>query len=358
MKKDETKHEIIENYFIELIKNETINIGDQLPSENEIASQFNVSRHTVRQALERLSQYGLIMKEKGKGTFCISSGKEEKKSKNIALLTTYISNYIFPKITEGVEEVLRQNGYNLLLFNSNNDIENEINCLKSIESQDISGVIIEPAQSSINNMDKKYFEKFDEKNIKYIMINAYYEDLNPAYIVLNDEQGGYRLTKYLIELGHKKIAAILKEDDIQGQKRKVGYLNALKENGLKTDESIIGEYTTDTKEMYIDMFLREILKMKEMPSAIFCYNDDIALKCIEALRKGGLQVPKDISVVGFDDSSLAVASEVKLTTIIHPKKQMGMQAAKYILGMVEGRLNRPQYIFDAELIVRDSCTKK
>ncbi|MFL0253332.1 substrate-binding domain-containing protein [Clostridium neuense] len=359
MKKNETKHEIIENHFIDLIKNKKINIGDQLPSENEIASYFNVSRHTVRQALSKLSEHGLIVKEKGKGTFCIDNfEKEEKASKNIALLTTYISNYIFPKITEGVEEVLRQKGYNLLLFNSNNDIENEINCLKSIENQDISGVIIEPAQSSINNLDKKYFQEFDKKNIKYIMINAYYEELNPAYLVLNDEQGGYRLTKYLIELGHKNIAAILKKDDIQGQKRKKGYIKALEENEVKIDETIIGEYTTDTKEMSIKEFLRSILKMQSRPSAIFCYNDEVALKCIEILRKDGIKVPEDISIVGFDDSSLATASEVKLTSIIHPKKQMGIQAAKYIIGMVEGKLKKPRYVYDAELIVRDSCTKK
>ena len=79
MKKDETKHEIIENHFMELIKSEKIDIGDQLPSENEISKYFNVSRHTVRQALEKLSQYGLIAKEKGKGTFCIGTGDEENK---------------------------------------------------------------------------------------------------------------------------------------------------------------------------------------------------------------------------------------------------------------------------------------
>lgn len=358
MKKDETKHEIIEKHFIELIKNKKINIGDQLPSENEISKYFNVSRHTVRQALEKLSQCGLITKEKGKGTFCIGTGDEENKSKNIALLTTYISDYIFPKMIEGIGEVLRQKGYNLLLFNSNNDIENEINCLKNIESQDISGVIVQPAQSLINTKDREYFKRFDEKNIKYIMINAYYEELNSAYIILDDEHGGYKLTKYLIELGHKKIATIIKKDDIQGQKRKLGYLKALEENNISVDKAIIGEFTTYNREMCIETFLKKILEMKEIPSAIFCYNDNVALRVIEVLRKNGLQVPKDISIVGFDDSSLATASETKLTTIIHPKKQMGIQAAKYIIGMIEGKLEKPQYVYDAELIVRDSCTRK
>ena len=72
-------------------------------------------------------------------------------------------DYIFPKITEGVEEVLREKGYNLLLFNSNNDIDKEISCLENIVDQDILGLIIEPAQSAINKLDKKYFKKLDAK---------------------------------------------------------------------------------------------------------------------------------------------------------------------------------------------------
>lgn len=357
MKKVETKHETIEKYFINLIESEKISLGDQLPSENEIASNFGVSRHTVRQALNELFQRGLITKEKGKGTFCTGNGKSTP-VKNIALLTTYISDYIFPKITEGVEEVLRQKGYNLMLFNSNNDIDNEISCLENILNQQISGVIIEPAQSAINKLDYRYFKRFEEKNIKYIMINAYYEELDSAYIVVDDAQGAYRLTKYLLELGHDHIAAVVKNDDIQGQKRKEGYIKALIENNIMIDNNIIGDYSTDTEDMYIYSFIKSILHMKERPTAILCYNDKIALKVIEVCRSEGIQVPKDISIVGFDDSSLATASEVKLTTIIHPKKDMGVQAAKYIVNMIEGKLKKPQYTYDAELIVRDSCAKQ
>ena len=189
------------------------------------------------------------------------------------------------------------------------------------------------------------------------MINSHYEDLNSAYLVMDDERGTYKLTQYLIELGHKKIATLVKEDDIQGQKRKQGYINALIENSLTINEKFIGEYTTDTQEMYIVRFVREIINAKEKPTAIVCYNDNIALKVMGILREEGIRVPEDMSIVGFDDSSLATASETKLTTIIHPKKNMGIQAAKYLISMIDGKMEKPQYVYSPELIVRNSCSK-
>nr|WP_207748191.1 GntR family transcriptional regulator [Clostridium butyricum] len=356
VKQVETKHEIIENYYINLIESNKVSAGEQLPSENEIASLFNVSRHTVRQALNYLSQEGWIYKERGKGSF-FSNRKEKEKKRNVAVLTTYISDYIFPRIISGIEEELRKKGYNLLLFSSNNDMENEKSCLESIVNQDISGLILEPSQSSINNLSYESIDKLKQNNIKYIEINANCDEEESAYIIVDDEQGGYKLTHYLLELGHRNIAALLKVDDLQGERRRKGYINALNEYNIKFDKLIVGEYITDNRDMYVDQFVRNILKLENIPTAIVCYNDQIALRVINNLRKEGITVPQDISIVSFDDSSLAVSSDVKLTTIKHPKKDMGRQAAKCIIDMIEGRIEKPQYIYPAELIVRESCKR-
>ncbi|NSA60959.1 GntR family transcriptional regulator of arabinose operon [Clostridium beijerinckii] len=356
MKEAETKHELIENYYISLIEENKVSAGDQLPSENEIANLFNVSRHTVRQALTYLVQEGWIYKERGKGSF-YSNKKTNEVKKNVAVLTTYISDYIFPKIISGIEEELRRKGYNLLLFNSNNDIENERRCFEDIINQDISGLIVEPAQSTINNLHHDSIKKLEKNNIKYIAINANCDEENSAYIVVDDEQGGYKLTNYLLELGHRNIAALFKADDLQGEKRRRGYIKALNEYDLSFNKSIVGEYITDNQEMYIDQFIKKILNLEEKPTAIVCYNDKVALKVIDNCRKENIEIPKDLSIVSFDDSSLAVSSGVKLTTIKHPKEEMGIRAAKCIIDMIEGRIDKPQYTYSAELIVRDSCSR-
>ena len=356
LKKAETKHEFIENYYINLIEENKVSAGEQLPSENEIAAFFNVSRHTVRQALNYLVQEGWIYKERGKGSF-FSNKRENEKKKNVAVLTTYISDYIFPRIISGIEEELRKKGYNLLLFSSNNDIENEKVCLENIINQDISGLILEPAQSSINTLSHECMEKLEKNNIKYIEINANCDGEESAYIIVDDEQGGYKLTHYLLELGHRNIAALLKVDDLQGERRRKGYIEALNEYDINFNKSIVGEYITDNRDMYVDQFVRNILKLEDRPTAIVCYNDQIALRVINNLRKEGISVPNDISIVSFDDSSLAISSDIKLTTIKHPKRDMGVQAAKCIIDMIESRIEKPQYIYSAELIVRDSCKR-
>jgi GntR family transcriptional regulator of arabinose operon len=358
MKEAETKHEIIEKYYINLVEESKVSAGEQLPSENEIASLFKVSRHTVRQALNYLVQEGWIYKERGKGSFFSNKKTNEvKKNKNVAVLTTYISDYIFPKIISGIEEELRKKGYNLLLFNSNNDIENERVCFENIINQDIAGLIVEPAQSTINNLHHDSIKKLEKENIKYIAINANCDEENSAYIVVDDEQGGYKLTNYLLELGHKNIAALFKADDLQGEKRRKGYLKALNEYDLNFNKSVVGEYITDNQEMYIDQFTKKILNLENRPTAIVCYNDKVALRVIENCRREGINIPKDLSIVSFDDSSLAISSDVKLTTIKHPKEQMGINAAKCIIDMIEGRIDKPQYTYSAELIVRDSCSR-
>lgn len=171
LKQNETKYETIKNYYINLVKENKVSIGEQLPSENEIAELFNVSRHTVRQALSYLVQEGWIYKERGRGSF-FSSKRENDKKKNIAVLTTYISDYIFPTIISGIEEELRKKGYNLLLFSSNNDIENEKHCVEDIVSQDIEGLIMEPAQSNINTLSYDSIKKLRKKNVKFLTINS------------------------------------------------------------------------------------------------------------------------------------------------------------------------------------------
>lgn len=356
MKEAETKHELIEKYYISLIEESKVSAGDKLPTEYEIASFFNVSRHTVRQALTYLAQEGWIYKERGKGSF-YSNKRSNETRKNVAVLTTYISDYIFPKIISGIEEELRRKGYNLLLFSSNNDIENERKCFETIINQDIAGLIVEPAQSMLNNLHHDSIKQLEMNNIKYIAINANCDEANSAYIVVNDEQGGYKLTNYLLELGHRNIAALFKSDDLQGEKRKRGYVKALEEYDLSFNQNMVGEYITDNEEMYIDHFTKKLLNLGERPTAIVCYNDKVALRVIDICRKENIKIPKDLSIVSFDDSTLAVSSDVKLTTIKHPKEDMGIRAAKCIIDMIEGRIDNPQYTYPAELIVRYSCTK-
>ncbi len=347
------KYSQLKEYLKKQIRQGEIAYGQQLASENILAKQFQMSRQTVRQAFGDLENEGWIAREQGRGTFCIY--REKVARGNIAVLATYISEYIFPTLIRGIEEILSTAGYTLILANTNNNKNKEAQCLENILNQDIAGVIIEPTKSSQPNMNIDYFREFEKRRIPYLMLHAYFNDLDPAYIMIDDYQGGYLATQYLIELGHKNIAAIFKTDDLQGVNRQSGFLEAMNNFHIAVNPKFLGNYQTEQQLIYPYQFTKTILQKKSPPTAIICYNDQIALKVMEAIRDQGLKIPEDISIIGYDDSSLATASEVKLTTIKHPKAEMGRQAAKFIIDMVEGRESKPRFIYQPEIVIRNSC---
>ena len=139
--------------LIDSIKNDIISgkikPGDKLPSENKLAEKFGMSRHTVRKALSILENDGYVSAEHGRGTFCTLKYKTKNDSKIIAVITTYISDYIFPHVINGIYDVMSKNGYNVLLKNTGNDIYTEKNCLDDALKAGVCGLIIEPSKSQI-----------------------------------------------------------------------------------------------------------------------------------------------------------------------------------------------------------------
>jgi GntR family transcriptional regulator of arabinose operon len=349
-----TKYSMIEQHFIKKIYSGAIKYMEQIPTENEIAQTFNVSRHTVRKALDNLENGGFIKREQGKGTFCCYS-IEKKASRNIAIITTYISDYIFPRIISGVEDVLSSSGDTLSLFNTNNDKNKEAECLKKIIYGNFDGLIIEPTLSALENVNINYFRELEKKDIPYVMFHAKYNELDCSYLGMDDLDGGYIATKYLLQLGHRKICGIFKSDDVQGVNRRLGYIKALNEFNIDINHDLIGNYTTKELNSYAYEFGSNVLSRNEKPTAFFCYNDEIAFQVLQAVRDCNLRVPEDISVIGYDDSSLATATEIKLTTIKHPKIDMGRKAVRMLLDVIERKVQKNNYIYKPELIVRDSC---
>ena len=348
------KYEMVKEYIRHLLKDDIIPYGEKLPSEHDLMTKFQVSRQTVRQSFGELAAEGLVYKEQGKGTFS-NYKKGPKQSQIVAVVTTYLSGFVFPGIISGIEQVLSDEGYMMLLCNTNNIKKREAQYLKSVLDHNVVGIIIEPTVSSRPNTNIKLLYDIIEKGIQLVFINACYNDFDSAYVLLDDFKGGYIATEYLLQLGHKKIAGIFKTDDNQGVQRRRGYLDALNAYGISRPEGLIGEY--DTANMYDHpyIFAQSLIRKGDCPSAFFCYNDQCALMVIQAVNDKGLRVPEDISVVGYDDSISPMHSGVKLTTIQHPKKAMGVQAAKYMVDMLEGRMEKPQLMYQPELIVRKSC---
>lgn len=160
---------------------------------------------------------------------------------------TYLSDYIFPKVISGIDSVLTENGYSILLKNTNNSRGREIKCLEELMQKNIDGIIIEPSKSNVFCKHKDMYDKLDKYGIPYIFIQGEYSVMKDrVHVLMDDEKGAYLLTKHLIDLGHRNILGVFKSDDTQGQNRHKGYARALAEAGLKYDpENIIWFYTED-----------------------------------------------------------------------------------------------------------------
>ncbi|TFG91124.1 MAG: GntR family transcriptional regulator [Candidatus Atribacteria bacterium] len=349
------KYYQLKEYLKKMIQNGAILPTQKLPSESDLIRQFKISRHTVRHSFSELENEGWIYKEQGRGTFCAYRGS--KKEQKIAVLTTYISNYIFPYIIRGIEETLCESGFSFSIASTGNDKRKEEECMKRFLEQDISGIIIEPTKSAKPNINQKYFQELQKRNIPYILLHAIYPDLDSAYIIMDDEKGGFLATQYLLELGHNDIAGIFLSDDLQGVKRQAGFLSALKKYNVTVNNEFLGDYQTEQMFSYPYNFTINLLKKKNQPTAIFCYNDQIAIQVMEAIRRSNLKIPEDISLVGYDNSNLAVATEVKVTTIQHPKEEMGKRVAHMIIDMINGEASRPCFVYEPELIIRSSCKR-
>lgn len=358
---------MVKEKITEWITSGKVQPGEKIYSENELVKMFGVSRHTVRQAVGDLVHEGLLYREQGAGTFCSNKKYqtiEQTRSsiqtsitngKNIGVITTYISDYIFPSIIKGIESYLTAKGYTLTFACTDNNVEKEKQCLQTMLSRNIDGLIVEPTRSSTYNPNINYFLELEQNNIPYLMINQYYSQVMPPHIIMNDEHGGYIATEHLIKFGHDKIIGLFKTDDLQGVNRMQGFIRAFREHRLPFFPEMVITFTTDDLDSKLMERLENFFKADSMPSAIVCYNDQLALNVLNMLRRLGLSVPNDVSIVGFDDSSLAVATEVKLTSVTHPKMQMGIDAAKWIVSAVEkkGELP-PSIVYEPKLVIRNS----
>lgn len=359
---NQTKYNALADFLREEILMGSIRPGEKIPSENELAEKFSMSRHTVRKAISMLVNEGYLSARHGQGTYCVDRRAGRVRSGNIGVITTYISEYIFPRIIQGIDKVLSGNGYSIILKNTGNDTGMEALCLKDILTKNVEGLIVEPTKSVLFSNNIKYYEALDSHRIPYIFIHGYYQLLeNRSYILLDDAKGMYEAVGYLAGLGHRKIVGIFKADDIQGINRHKGYAKALNDAGLEYDPDNVIWFHTEDRETKPSQTVRHMIETAQRIDAIACYNDQVAVRILKQLYDLGIKVPQDISVTGFDDSFLSENSPVELTTVTHPKEKLGELAAQILLQMLkdDDYLKKPVHeILVPKLVIKGSCIKR
>lgn len=332
--------------------------GQKLYSENELRKMFGVSRQTVRRAIGLLEQEGILYSVRGSGTY-INDNRQANLAKRmrVSVVTTYVDGYIFPRMIKGIENVLLENGYSAQIAFTYNQHEREKTILQDILNRDeVSGIVMETTKSAIPNPNMGLYHKIIKRRIPILFVNSFYPELDIPHVSLNDRMMGYKTTKYLIGMGHRKIAGIFKLDDLQGRIRCSGFVDAMYEAGLEIeDRNVLWLDTEDIRHM--EKQAGRVLERTAGCSALFCYNDEVAYGVLDIFKKAGIRVPQDISVASVDNANLATIGEIGITTIPHPMELLGQKASENLLRMIRDPFFDANYEFDADVVERDSVRR-
>lgn len=360
--KSEPKYLQLKHIITRYLEQEHYQADQKIPTEIELAERFQVSRGTVRQTLAELVKEGAIYKKHGLGTFFSGKHTDEARAQSglIGVLTPVMFSYIYPRVIKGIHDVLAQSGYNLVVAELGRDSEKRFLHLERILTRGLEGLIFEPHSGSKRFQDTREFALLKSLTIPVVVMGWVFENSGVSCVSLDDMEGGFRATAYLIEHGHRRIACIYPSDHEPGLLRYQGYRKALETHNIPFDSRFekSSQSTSRKTQPHPAYFqTQDLLAIgDERPTAIFFFNDHAAMRGYAAIRDAGLRIPDDISVIGYDDSYLAPLADVSLTSVVHPKYEIGKWAAEMLLKQLEthGRNTPRQMILHPSIAVRDS----
>lgn len=312
-----------------------------LPTEQTLSAEFQVSRQTVRQALSLLENEHLIERRQGSGSHIRTPDEPLPGRKlSIAVVTTYISDYIFPSILREIESVCSENNSVPLLFATQNQFSNERRILQTLLSMEhLDGVLVEGTKTGLPNPNIRLYNKLIEKGVPLVFMHGNYEQLSGTLSVMDDNAGGGRmLVEYLYKKGHRKIGGIFKNDDIQGMQRFSGYMDAVQEYGLTLEDDNILWYSTELKDLFLTGSFSEawVNRLVANCSAVICYNDEMAIRLAAYLAKIRVSVPGDIAIVSFDNSQYSEMATPRITSLSHAQYNVGKLSAELLFRHLQG----------------------
>lgn len=358
-KTQEPKYRTVEKWVLENIRSGAFKAGDKLPSEHELGVKFDLSRQTIRHAIDMLEQQSLIKRVKGSGTYIGGEkrcGRQEH-YKNVAVISTYVDSYIFPPVLRGIERVLSREGYTTQIAFTGNKVDREQEILEKIIQKDmIDGLIVEPAKSALPNPNLHFYQKLMERNVPILFFNSFYPALALPCVALDDCAVGRQAVEYLIRAGHREIGGIFKCDDGQGHLRYTGFMEGARKGGVHIRTRNVVWLDTEMQhdlEEWPDYVLSRIKDC----SAVVCYNDEVAYVLAGICQKRGIRIPKDLSMVSVDNSELSTMGPVSMTSFPHPMEALGKMTSENMIHMIQDPYFDGNYYFESQVVERDSVKK-
>jgi len=329
----------------------TITVSMKIPSESEMVSMYGVGRLTIRNALTKLAAEGLIKTIKGKGSYCISL-PESGSNRRVAVLINMSDNYFFQYYLQGITDALNEKNIAFRLYDTKGQEEQIYALVLQQDLKAVDGIILQPSliYNSISGETEKILNTYEASGIPIMQIDCYYvKSPRLSYVICNDRLGGELAAQHFMKLGCTKTIYIHRPEFSDSHLRKDGFVKKAQE--LKMEVPIIIEHADNYQEL-----LNNKLNLRDK-IGIFCYNDELAVLYLRALKQMHIQVPKEVSVISYDDSVIAQSTEPPLTSVGHPKQLLGRMAANALSDILDHSCLAPfKYIFLPELVERASTS--
>jgi LacI family transcriptional regulator len=307
-----------------------------------INGNSNISQDTVKKVLS-------VIKELNYTPNALARGLKTNKLHTFGMLIPDIANPFFAGLARGVEDAANEYGYNVILCNTDDCFEKEITYLRLLKERRIEGLILANAKFR----DKSIIE-LEKRNFPYMLLSRNIKGLQKNSISVDNIAGGFLATQYLVRLGHKKIGHITGPYNTTAAIDRIkGYKKALEYYKIPFNKQYVGEGDFRIKGGY--RVMNNYLKLEAPPTAVFTANDLLAVGAIEAIRENGYDVPRDFSIIGFDNIRLASYLSPPLTTIRQPMIEMGYLAIIKLLERIKDKVSHENICIKPDLVERKSC---
>jgi len=328
----------------------------------DIAKKLNISPSTVSRALKGHPDISLKTKNAVNELAerlhyrpnAVALSLRHSKTNTIGLIIPQIVHHFFSSIISGIEEVARQAGYHVMICQSNESYEREVQNTQALFSSRVDGILVSVSKET---RDFQHFVNLQESGIPLVFFDRICSEIEADSVVVDDETGAYNLVCQMIDEGCRRILYLGSAPHLLiGINRQNGYLKALKEFGVSpSDELMINCDTFDLAMQCVP----EIARNQNF-DGVFAVNDETAIAAMLALRSVGKRIPEDVLVGGFSNSLISEMTTPALTSVDQPGSEMGYVAASLLLDKLSGKREPSEIVnkvLKTHLIVRGSTKK-
>ena len=313
----------------------------------DVAERAGVSKSTVSQFLSERYEY-MSKETKARIESAIKDlnyipnptarNLKSNKTKTIGVIVRSITGYDSCRAVRGIDDFCKANGYSVLIYNTDVDPENEAKALESLRQLRVDGILIAPSGLNLDRI-----AEINQNDLPIVQYQVEHDQCDTSIVVSDYEKYAYEATEYLIQLGHKRIGFFTQEikDVTSRNERYQGYVSALEKYGIELDEQLVILWNRETG---FEHSPKSLLAMDNAPTAFFAQHLAITASLLQELHKSDIDIPQEVSVVGFDKVPMTNLFKTPITAIEQDPHRIGKESAKLLFDIINNKVENTQKI--------------